>query len=325
VNTKNELQVVNNEKDFFIAPVVSVEAALQAWQAKKDFIKKVLKPNIDYGIIPGTSKNTLLKPGAEKMAAFFGFSSVFSDVEVIEDWTGKEHDGEPFFYYRQKCTLYRGDLLIASADGSCNSWEKKYRYRKQERECPSCGKNAIIKGREEYGGGWLCYKRKDGCGAKFQDHDEAIISQDVGVVKNPEISDIVNTILKMAQKRALVAAVLIATNVSDYFTQDIEDYVEGTFSDLESSSVKKESRTERKPATTKKPSKRETEKPTGPVGWLLEWGVDHVKHAANLATKLQLSTNDKEGAEKRYSTYCDLKASGKDSDEAAKLVLAEKE
>jgi hypothetical protein len=33
--------------------------------------------------------------------------------------------------------------------------------------CPNCGKDAIIKGREEYGGGWLCYKKNGGCGAKF--------------------------------------------------------------------------------------------------------------------------------------------------------------
>lgn len=35
--------------------------------------------------------------------------------------------------------------------------------------------------------------------------------------------DLVNTILKMAQKRALIAATLIACNASEMFTQDIED------------------------------------------------------------------------------------------------------
>ena len=33
--------------------------------------------------------------------------------------------------------------------------------------CPLCGKDAIIQGKPEYGGGWLCYKQKGGCGAKF--------------------------------------------------------------------------------------------------------------------------------------------------------------
>lgn len=35
--------------------------------------------------------------------------------------------------------------------------------------CPVCGVAAIIKGREEYGGGWLCFKKKGGCGAKWPD------------------------------------------------------------------------------------------------------------------------------------------------------------
>ena len=42
-------------------------------------------------------------------------------------------------------------------------------------------------------------------------------------VANPDIFDQVNTIQKMAHKRALVAAVLIATNASEFFTQDVEN------------------------------------------------------------------------------------------------------
>ena len=51
-------------------------------------------------------------------------------------------------------------------------------------------------------------------------------------MKNPDVADLVNTILKMADKRALVAATLIATGMSEYFTQDIEDFVQqGDFID----------------------------------------------------------------------------------------------
>ena len=42
-------------------------------------------------------------------------------------------------------------------------------------------------------------------------------------VPNPDGADVVNTIQKMAQKRALVAATLIATSASEFFTQDVED------------------------------------------------------------------------------------------------------
>jgi hypothetical protein len=42
-------------------------------------------------------------------------------------------------------------------------------------------------------------------------------------IPNPDGADVVNTIQKMAQKRALVAATLIATSASEFFTQDVED------------------------------------------------------------------------------------------------------
>jgi len=44
-------------------------------------------------------------------------------------------------------------------------------------------------------------------------------------IPNPDVADAVNTIQKMAQKRALVAATLIATSASEFFTQDMEDAV----------------------------------------------------------------------------------------------------
>lgn len=42
-------------------------------------------------------------------------------------------------------------------------------------------------------------------------------------VENPDIADVYNTVLKMANKRALVAATLNVTAASDIFTQDVED------------------------------------------------------------------------------------------------------
>lgn len=51
--------------------------------------------------------------------------------------------------------------------------------------CPNCGKDAIIKGREEYGGGWLCYKAKGGCGARFT-IDPATIDQNHSADTEPE-------------------------------------------------------------------------------------------------------------------------------------------
>jgi hypothetical protein len=214
----------------YLAPITDVKTALMRYQAVKDFIGSILKEGVDYGKIPGAGdKPTLLKPGAEKMCSFFGFSVRFILVEKVEDWTGENHGNEPFFYYQYRAQLWRGDVMAAEGDGSANSWEKKYRYRQAQRICPDCGQPAIFKSKDrpEY----YCWSKKGGCGAKFPISDPRINEQEVGQVKNPDVADTVNTIQKMAQKRALLAPVLIATNTSDYFTQDIEDFVTGEWRD----------------------------------------------------------------------------------------------
>ena len=219
-----------------VMPAMMANEARERYKQLHDFIASQMKEGTDYGSIPGMedrkdpktgevlpAKKVLLKPGAEKLSTLFALRPSFSDVGFVEDWTGKDHNGEPFFYYRVKASLWRGGEMICDADGSCNSMEKKYRYRQQNRKCPTCGKESIIKGKQEYGGGWLCWKQRGGCGAKFFDGEAIIEDQQTGQIPNPDIADQANTILKMAQKRALIAAILIAANASDYFTQDIEE------------------------------------------------------------------------------------------------------
>ena len=69
-------------------------------------------------------------------------------------------------------------------------------------------------------------EKKGGCGEKFEDNDTRITKQESGQVANPDIADLTNTLEKMADKRALVAATLLATGCSDIFTQDLEDRVD---------------------------------------------------------------------------------------------------
>lgn len=315
-------EIVKTEQANFLAPAGTVEDFLSAYQAKKDIISKILVEGVDFGVIPGSTKPALYKAGAEKMSGFYALHPQFSDVETVEDWTGKEHDGEPFLYYRQKCFMYKQSpserkVLIASADGSCNSWETKYRYRNQERLCPSCDQAAIIKGKEEYGGGWLCWKKNGGCGSKFPDGDISIESQEAGKIKNPNVADLANTILKMAQKRALVAATLIATNTSDYFIQDLDDFTKGEI--VEGVVVEEQKKTAAKP----RKNKAATEKPTGPVGVLLDLGVDNKHHAAEIATLLKLSSKtDRSQIEELLKKYRDLRNTGHEKNEAAEMALS---
>ena len=66
------------------------------------------------------------------------------------------------------------------------------------------------------------YKRKTSKGTMM---DAWKMGSPLYCIPNDEMPDLTNTILKMAQKRALVAATLIATGLSDYFTQDLDDFV----------------------------------------------------------------------------------------------------
>ncbi len=204
-------------------PVMSIGVAVNRRNTIVEAVQKLMKDGQDYGAIPGTTKPTLLQPGADKLNNLFGLVPRFFINEKEEDWTGERHGGEPMFAYTVTCQLHRGDYLMGEGYGSCNSWESKYRYRKSERTCPSCGQASIVKGKSEYGGGWLCFAKKGGCGAKFKDNDPSITEQIVGKVTNPEIFDQVNTILKMANKRAKIAATLNATSAHEFFTQDMED------------------------------------------------------------------------------------------------------
>ena len=206
-------------------PALSVRQALDRFNQVVEFVRTVMREGVDYGVIPGTDKPTLLKPGAEKLCTLFGLTSRFEIIRSAEDWTGEDHNGEPFFFYLYRCRLQRGDMIIAEGDGSANSWEQKYRYREAHRKCPQCGQAAIIRGKQEYGGGWVCFRKRGGCGAKFDIEDRAITDQPAGRVLNENIADQVNTIQKIAQKRALIAATLLAVNGSEFFTQDGEEFI----------------------------------------------------------------------------------------------------
>jgi hypothetical protein len=210
---------------------LTVDEAVALVEQKREFMRRVMREGEHFGTIPGTPKPTLYKPGAELLLSVMGLhsDSSINTVPPVVDLLGTEHGGEAFVMFQKTCEIYREEIageriLIARASANCSSWEKKYRYRKADRTCPACGKvGTVIKGKAEYGGGWLCWKNKGGCGAKFTDTDKRITEQAAGDIPNPDIADVSNTVEKIAAKRALVAATLLATGCSDIFTQDLED------------------------------------------------------------------------------------------------------
>lgn len=227
--------------DLVVAPPVSAptikpstpRAIIMAEALKEDteqrailaqYVAKHMKPGTDFGVIPGTEKPTLLKPGAEKLTDLYRCTPKYDITNKIEDW-----DKGLFHYeFRVQIVSRDADTVLAEGYGSANSREGRYRWRTASRVCPKCGKDAIIKGKEEFGGGWLCFGKKGGCGAKWSDGAKEIEGQEIGRVENDDVYTLVNTILKMAKKRSLVDGAIALARCSDIFTQDIEDFVDGS-------------------------------------------------------------------------------------------------
>ena len=83
-------------------------------------IQNTLKQDHDYGIIPGTSKPTLLKPGAEKILMLMGLTSEYEVTERVQDYE------KGFFAFTVRCELYKNGIKITEGVGHCNTKEKKY-------------------------------------------------------------------------------------------------------------------------------------------------------------------------------------------------------
>lgn len=188
--------------------------------------RELMTEDEDYGVIPGTKKPTLLKPGAEKLCQAYRLVPTFIEQLI-------EGDGEarPHLRVLSRCSLHLGSKdgpIVGEGVGAANSWERKYRYRSAQRACPSCGCEGTIRrskfeDRETGDKGWYCHDKAGGCGAQFRSTDPKITEQQGGQVDNPDPYDVENTLLKMATKRAQIDAVLRATATSGLFAQDLED------------------------------------------------------------------------------------------------------
>lgn len=163
-----------------LRPVAAPAAVIQAQNETRTMVSEALQKGRDYGVIPGTDKPTLLKPGAERLTLAFGLTPRFHVVEREIDhdrtveWVKRKKGGEytgtsrGLYRYVVECELVHREtgVTIASCLGVCSTMESRY-------------------------------------------------------VDRPR--DVENTVAKMAEKRALVGATLLALGLSDQFTQDVED------------------------------------------------------------------------------------------------------
>lgn len=193
-----------------------VHEVLEVRKRILDMMRTGMKEGLDYGPpFPGSDKPSLLQPGADKICSMLQVRPEFKiENEILE---------KDFIYYRVSCELIfiPTGVSLGHAIAVCNSREEKYGWRKAKRKCPECGKETVIRGKKEYGGGWLCWSKagkSDGCGQKFPDGAKEIEDQVEGKVPAENIWEQSNTMLQMAQKRSKVSATKTLATVSDIFT-----------------------------------------------------------------------------------------------------------
>lgn len=184
-NEVNALSIIDTVEIESISNTMNKITQMQA------VVQKTLKNGQDYGEIPGTNKPTLLKPGGEKICMLFGLNPEYDFLQTTEDYE------KEFFSYNIKCTLYRNGQAVAQGVGSCNSKEKKYRFMNVD-TVP-----------DNYIG--------------YQEEITDKYGRTRYKINNTDICSLVNTILKMAKKRAFIDAVLQVASLSEVFTQDLED------------------------------------------------------------------------------------------------------
>lgn len=184
-NEVNALSIIETVDIDNISTTMNKIAQMQA------VVQKTLKQGHDFGEVPGTSKPTLLKPGGEKICMLFGLNPEYEFLQSTEDYD------KEFFSYNIRCTLFRNGQPVAQGVGSCNSKEKKYRFINVD-TIPDSYMGASESFVDKYGR------------TKYK-------------INNPDICSLVNTILKMAKKRAFIDAVLQVASLSEVFTQDLED------------------------------------------------------------------------------------------------------
>lgn len=192
----NNIQELPRQGIVPVAGRMSVAEVTQHAIAVQEVMQAVMKKDVHYGVIPFTDKPTLYKAGAEKLCMTF---------RIADEYQVQDLSTSDLIRYRVNC-IGRHQLTgveLGSGMGEGSTSEEKYKWRK-----------AVCK--EEFDATPVDMRRVKYAKGKNNTHYTA---QQV----RTEPSDLANTVLKMACKRAKMAMVLNVTAASDCFTQDIED------------------------------------------------------------------------------------------------------
>jgi hypothetical protein len=158
-------------------------------------LKSVMQDGTHYGTIPGTGKPALFKAGSEILLTMF---QIAVDPEVEDLSTADRAAYRVRAVGRHQAT----GTVVGTGIGEASSDEEKYRWR--EAVCA-----------EEYDSTPETHRR-----IKWKKGYQGGPATSVHQVRTHP-SDVANTVLKMAKKRAQIDLSLTATGASDIFTQDV--------------------------------------------------------------------------------------------------------
>jgi hypothetical protein len=132
-------EIVNSQPmtaDVFPDFAVSLEETARRVKMLQQYVREHMVEGEDFGVIPGSTKPTLFKPGAEKLNSVFGLAPIVEITNRIEDWD------KGFVSYEIKVTLInkRTQQIEAEGIGSCNSKERRY----ARQDAPSIS-NTVLK------------------------------------------------------------------------------------------------------------------------------------------------------------------------------------
>lgn len=200
IHSKNPYKSADSETGIDRSGLVSVTEMKKWYGMMEEFGREILKINIDYGLIRGTEKPALLKPGAEKIRRAFNLR--VESLDCVKETVDMQNG---FIDYTYKCVLTSKDgARLGICDGNANSKEDKFKYTYKPAEKVPPRKD-IEKLKTEGKGKW----KKSGEKWIWMERTE-----------NPDVFAAKNSIQKVAQKRAFVGAVLMASGTSEFFTQD---------------------------------------------------------------------------------------------------------
>lgn len=204
IKTEQMPVVSEGDKMSVFTPALEKAKAIELVNQVIDFCKNQMVTDVDYGKIPGVAKPSLFKPGAEKLRLWFGLMPEFevnvNKIELADD---------KFILSVDSICLLKNSVGMTAGwcQANCNSHEDKYKDQVRwytDTKLPD-GLDKRDLESKEFDGNWGKY-------TKYKVQSET------------DPYNILNTLVKMSQKRAFVGAVLMATGTSQRFTQDVEDF-----------------------------------------------------------------------------------------------------